>query len=98
MANNNNIRASQQIRYKFDQVLVADSQLLLDEEPQQPEVLILNSKLNKCSPQQQSQNSKQQTAGSCGDSCCLRVESAEFRKRLLAADTEQQSQSDCYGK
>lgn len=88
--------SSNNIRYKFDNVLVANSRLLVDmdvESPasgRQPEVLILNSKLNKCS------SNKTQIC----DSCCLRIESSEFKRRLLSIskNVDEQQQLDCYGK
>lgn len=92
------------LKYNFDNVLVANTRLLspmINNDTSsiaiQPHVLVLNGKLNKCSKFENNNNS---TKSSTCSSCCLQVESSEFRKRSILVPRRQtiNNQPECFGK
>lgn len=87
-------------KYNFDNVLVADTKLLMDMNDQdvgQPQIIVLNNKLNlKC--RKQEDNNGTCSASSSSTTCCLQVEEPEFRRRsdmiIVEADLSKQR---CFG-
>lgn len=79
---------SSTIKYNFDNVLVADTKLLMQIGKLRtvgPQILALNNKLNKC------EHLKQPIK--C-DTCCLQVEESQFKRR---SDIFQNT-TNCFGK
>lgn len=82
-------------KYNFDNVLVADTRLLMSmsNPVMRPQIIVLNNKLNvKCR--------KHQTTSGCSSSatCCLQVDEPELRRRsdmiIVEADL---SKHRCFG-
>lgn len=81
-------------KYNFDNVLVADTRLLMSmsDPVVRPQIIVLNNKLNvKC---------RKQTNAGCSSSatCCLQVDEPELRRRsdmiIVEADL---SKHRCFG-
>lgn len=80
-------KMSNAIKYNFDNVLVADTKLLVQVGKVRggPQILVLNNKLNKCEHRKQPIR--------C-DTCCLQVEEPQFKRR---SDIFKNT-TDCFGK
>lgn len=81
-------------RYNFSKVLVANIELLADSD-RSPQVLVLDTKINKC---QRDANLIHQLNQTLCSNCCLTSENSEFRRRNLLDPARQLTGDTCFGK
>lgn len=87
-------------KYKFADVLVADTKLLMGSISNQvtrPQVIVLNNKLNvKCRKQQLNDGGAE---CSSSETCCLQIEEPELRRRsdMIIVEADLSDRNRCFG-